>query len=69
VTGEVLVEFICDTEGNVRDVRVVKSTRSEFESAAIEAVSRLKFRPGRKGGRPVNARIQQPIVFSITDEQ
>jgi protein TonB len=69
ISGEVVVEFICDENGDVREPHVLRSTRSEFDSAALEAVSRLKFRPGKKGGRAVRARMQQPITFELTQDE
>jgi periplasmic protein TonB len=65
VTGEVKVAFIVDTDGNVRDLYVVSSTSQEFDSAAAQAVSKWKFRPGRKNGRAVNTRMTVPIGFAI----
>jgi protein TonB len=68
ITGEVVVEFIVDTNGDVRNPYVVRSTQREFESAAIQAISKWKFRPGKKGGRVVNTgRVQQPFSFNLTD--
>lgn len=67
ITGEVLVGFIVDSNGDVRDAHAIRSNQREFEAAAIQAVMKWKFRPGRKGGRAVNTRMQVPIVFSITD--
>jgi len=68
VSAEVLVEFVCDVNGEVRDARVVKSDNPAFDSAALDAIYKWKFRAGKKGGRSVNARMQQPFVFSIADE-
>lgn len=68
ITGDVLVGFIVDSNGDVREAYAIKSTQREFEAAAIQAVSKWKFRPGKKGGRSVNTRMQVPIVFSITEE-
>lgn len=68
VTGEVVVGFIVDSSGNVVQAYVVRSSHREFEQPAVQAVSRWKFRPGRKGGRAVNTRMQVPIIFSITDD-
>ncbi len=68
IEGEVVVEFIVDTNGDVRNPFVVRSTQREFDAAAIQAVSKWKFRPGRKGGRAVNtSRVQQPITFKINE--
>lgn len=68
ITGDVLVGFIVDSNGDVREAYAIKSTQREFEAAAIQAVSKWKFKPGRKGGRAVNTKMQVPIVFSITED-
>lgn len=68
IEGEVAVEFIVDTNGNVRNPFVVRSTHREFEDAALQAISKWRFRPGRKDGRIVNAgRVQQLFTFHIND--
>jgi protein TonB len=68
VTGEVVVGFIVNVNGDVQDAYAQKSTQREFEAAAIAAVMKWKFRPGKKGGKAVNTRMMVPIVFSISDE-
>ncbi|HVU36141.1 MAG TPA: TonB family protein [Opitutaceae bacterium] len=68
VTGEVTVDFIVDTNGDVQNAYAIKSTQREFEQAAVQAVSKWKFKPGRKGGRNVNTHMQVPIVFTLNDE-
>lgn len=64
ISGTVRVDFIVDTNGNVRDVFAIASSQSEFEAAAVQAVSKWRFRPGRKNGHPVNTHMQVPIQFS-----
>jgi protein TonB len=68
VTGTVTVGFICDSEGNVRDPYVLNSTHHEFDMEAVRAVGKWKFKPGRRGGRPVNTRMSVPIVFNLDSE-
>jgi protein TonB len=68
VGGEVIVDFIVDTNGEVRNAYAARSTQHEFESAAVQAVSRWKFRPGKKGGRAVNTHMQVPIVFTLNED-
>lgn len=63
--GEVLLEFIIDNTGVVKDVVVIKTNNPGFNEAAIEALMKWKFEPGRKAGEPVNARMQQTFVFEI----
>lgn len=66
--GQVLVSFVVDREGIVRQARVVGSDAPEFEEAALRAVSRWRFEPGRKDGRTVAFRMTLPVVFSINAE-
>jgi RNA polymerase sigma factor (sigma-70 family) len=66
ITGEVTVALVVDTNGDVREAHVVKSTQQEFEAAAVEAVLKWKFRAGERGGKAVNTRMQVPIVFALS---
>jgi len=68
VEGEVLVEFIVDSNGEVRNPFIVRSSQRDFEQSAIQAVSKWKFRPGRKGGRNVNTRVQQLLSFTLQQD-
>lgn len=68
ITGQVIVGFIVDSSGNVREAYSIRSTHREFEQAAVQAVSKWRFRPGQKGGRAVNTKMQVPIVFNITED-
>jgi protein TonB len=65
IEGEVTVDFIVTTEGNVAKAFAVRSSRHEFEAAAVAAVSKWKFAPGTKAGRPVNTHMQVPIAFAL----
>ncbi|MBA4136303.1 MAG: energy transducer TonB [Opitutus sp.] len=65
--GHVLVTFIVDADGVVRDPSVLSSSDRDFERSAVTGVMRWKFRPGMKGGRKVATRMEVPIKFEITD--
>ncbi|HEY0862781.1 MAG TPA: TonB family protein [Lacunisphaera sp.] len=65
--GEVVVEFIIDTKGSVREPRIVRSTHKEFEAPAIEAVMQWRFTPGQRNGREVATRVSQIVVFNLED--
>lgn len=68
IAGEVVVDFIVDSNGDVQNAYSIKSSQREFEAAAVLAVSKWKFKPGRKGGRNVNTHMQVPIVFTLNEE-
>jgi TonB family protein len=65
ITGTVVVSLVVDSDGTVRDAFPAKSTRPEFEAAAVQAIKQWKFDPGVKGGRFVNTRLELPITFSL----
>lgn len=67
ISGEVTVEFLVDTKGDVQNAFAVKSSQREFEANAVQAVMKWKFKPGRKGGRDVVTRMQVPIVFTLNE--
>ncbi|MBI5766640.1 MAG: TonB family protein [Verrucomicrobia bacterium] len=67
ITGEVLVDFIVDADGNVANAYARSSTRPEFEAPAVQAVSKWRFRPGRKGGGDVHTHMQVPIAFTLNE--
>lgn len=65
VSGTVLLRFVVDSRGDVVDPVVVKSDYAEFGRAAVDAILRWKFKPGRKNGRSVNTLMEIPMVFSV----
>ncbi len=65
VSGEVVVGFIVDASGRVRDAYAVSASRREFADEAVRAVLKWQFTPGRKNGLPVNTRMQVPLVFNL----
>jgi protein TonB len=68
ISGEVIVDFIVDTNGDVRNAFSAHSSQREFEAAAVQAVSKWKFRPGRKNGHAVFTHMQVPIVFTLNED-
>jgi protein TonB len=68
ISGEVVVDFIVDTNGDVQNAYAIRSSQREFEAAAVQAVNKWKFKPGRKGGRDVPTHMQVPIVFTLNEE-
>ena len=68
IAGEVVVDFIVDTNGDVQNAYALRSSQREFEAAAVQAVSKWKFKAGRKGGRDVPTHMQVPIVFTLNEE-
>jgi len=68
VEGSATVEFEVDSTGVVVSARARQSTAREFEEAAVRAVLRWRFEPGRKDGRVVPFRMIVPIGFRLGAE-
>ncbi|MBL9188534.1 MAG: energy transducer TonB [Opitutaceae bacterium] len=68
ISGEVVVDFLVDTNGDVQNAYAIRSSQREFEASAVAAVSKWKFKAGRKGGRDVITRMQVPIVFTLNED-
>ncbi len=69
ISGEVVVRFVVDSSGNVRDPFIVRSSNPAFESSVLDAVLKWKFRPGEKGGVKVNTRnVEILIPFNLNAE-
>jgi protein TonB len=65
IEGNVVLLFILDEDGRVSDPRVESSSRPEFEAPALKALSRWRFKPGTRDGKPVKTYVRQQILFRI----
>lgn len=63
--GEVIVGFVVDRGGQIKNAVVIRSTHPEFEAPALEAVNQWKFKPGMKDGQLVNTSARQAIFFRL----
>lgn len=64
--GKVIVRFIVDSEGKVKDAVISKGVHPALDSEALGVVGKLsRFIPGSDGGKPVNVYYYLPITFSL----
>lgn len=66
IEGRVFVQFVIDEKGNVLNPVVLKGIGGGCDEAALEAVKKAKFKPGKQRGRPVRVQYSIPIVFRLT---
>jgi protein TonB len=64
ISGVVTVAFSVDEKGNVIDPQVQKSSNKGFEQAALDAISKWKFKPALQDGTPVKSKLAIPLQFS-----
>jgi protein TonB len=60
--GWVQVRFTISTAGSVKDAAVVKSSNAVFERSALQAVSKWKYQPQMREGKPAEAPDQQVVL-------
>jgi len=67
VTGYVDAQYVVDTLGHAEPAswRVMKSTNTQFEAPAREAIMKALFKPARIKGQAVRQLVQQKISFNI----
>lgn len=63
--GSVLLSAVVDADGRPRDLRVARSLGMGLDEKATEAVSKWRFTPAVKDGRPVAVQISIEVVFRL----
>lgn len=63
--GTVIIKAFIDENGTVAKLEVVKGLRGGCDEAALNAVSRIKFKPGKQRGSPVKCIIHIPVKFKL----
>jgi protein TonB len=61
--GKVYILFVVNERGRVETPIVQQSTDAIFDRAAISAVKKWKFEPGKRKGKPVRFRMRLPLAF------
>jgi len=67
IEGLVAVSVVIDETGDVISSKVAKSSNKAFESAALDAISKWKFKPAKKDGKTVKVKVTIPFRFSIDE--
>ncbi len=67
VEGEVLAQFVVDTDGRaeMNTFKVLKSSHDLFTAAIRNVLPQMRFIPAEVGGRKVKQLVQQPFVFNL----
>jgi TonB family protein len=66
VEGEVILTVNFTADGAVRVERVVKGLGHGLDEKAIDAATRIRFKPALDQGRPVDSRADVRILFKLT---
>lgn len=67
VEGLVAVTCVIDESGNVLSASIRKASHPAFEKPSLEAIQKWKFKPAKKDGKEVKARVTIPFRFNVND--
>jgi TonB family protein len=69
IQGKVFLQFIVDTDGKVKDAKVVRSADPLLDKEALRTVSNSPvWEPGKQRGKKVAVQFTMPVVFKLQDE-
>jgi TonB family protein len=65
ISGVVIAQFIVDMDGSIKDIKVVKSVRSDLDDVVVDIIrSGPKWEPAVQYNRKVKAYRKQPVTFA-----
>ncbi|HCY77779.1 MAG TPA: energy transducer TonB [Ignavibacteriales bacterium] len=65
VEGKVYVLAFVDESGTVTDAKIIKGIGAGCDEAALDAVKKTKFKPGKQRGKAVRVQVSIPVVFKL----
>ena len=65
LSGSVLLSVVVDENGIPRNIRIVRSLGLGLDQRAIDAVTRWRFRPGLRHGKPVAVQAAVEVIFRL----
>lgn len=69
IEGRVFIEFIVDTAGHAKNIKVIRGIGYGCDEEAARVISIMPaWNPGEQRGKPVNVKFSLPITYKISDE-
>ena len=70
IEGRVIVQFVVDRDGSIKDTQVVHSVSPELDAEAVRVVSAMpKWNPGKQRGKAVAVKYTMPVMFRLQKPQ
>lgn len=63
--GKVYVLVLINESGGVDDAKVIKGIGLGCDEAAVKAIKKAKFNPGKNGGAAIKAKLTMAITFKL----
>lgn len=66
IQGNVICGFTVDTNGKIKNVKVVKSVEKSLDEEAIRVIESMpNWKPAKRNGKPVDTQLNIPVVFTL----
>ena len=66
IQGRVILQFVVEKDGQIGEVKVVRSVDPELDAEAVRVVKSMpNFEPGRQDGKPVSVWYTIPVMFKL----
>ncbi len=65
VSVKVVVRFVVDKEGTVKNPEVISASHEGFIAPTLAALGQWRFEPGLKNGEPADFKVSLPFSFKI----
>ena len=65
IEGKVFIRAFVDETGTVSSAEIVKGIGGGCDEAALDAILKTKFTPGKQRGKPIKVQVTIPIVFKL----
>lgn len=63
--GKVYILVLINESGSVDDAKVIKGIGLGCDEAAVKAIKKAKFTPGKNGGAAIKAKLTMAITFKL----
>lgn len=67
ITGTIIVEFTVETDGAVKDIKVVQSVCDVCDAEAVRVIGKLSMKPVETGGKPERVYFRVPIRMLLQE--
>jgi protein TonB len=65
IEGRMVLAFVVEPDGSPTEIEVFQSLHPLCDSAAVDALRKTRFIPGRQNGRIVRVRMRLPVRFQL----
>ena len=70
ITGKVIVDFVIDKSGKVKNVTLNKGVYQDLDAEAIRVIKMMPdWKPGTKDGKPDDFQLTIPVFFKLDEKK